>query len=106
MHSVNDWVAIIRDGISHINPIQGLIIGVLAGWMVGSIGSLIVTPVVAAIVYVAVDALKPVIFDHKPFAMPAMDTPFWHHFASLYVAFLVIAAVIWAIRAIISSIRG
>jgi cytochrome P450 len=34
------------------------------------------------------------------------DTPFWHFFLALYVAFLVVAAAIFAIRSIVSSIRG
>jgi hypothetical protein len=107
MDSVFDtWWAIIRDGLHHINPIQGLIIGLLFGWAARGIIGVVFGAFAAAVVYIAVDVLWPVLFDHKTFHMPEMDTPFWHFFLALTFAFLVIIALIAIIRSVIESIRG
>ena len=91
MELFNTWWAIIRDGLHHIAPIQGLIIGLIFGWMAGSIGSVIFGALGASVVYVAVDTFWPVVFWHKPFVMPVFDMPFWHfQFANIA------SAIVWA----------
>jgi hypothetical protein len=105
MDIVNTWWHIVHDGILHIKPLQGAIIAILFGLLANSFGAVFVAPLLGAAAYVAVDGALPML-SGKPFVMPVFDTPFWHFFASLYVAFLVAAAVIFAIRSIISGIRG
>jgi hypothetical protein len=105
MDVVHTWVAIIRDGILHIKPIQGAIIAILFGLLANSFGAVFVAPLLGAAAYVAVDGALPML-SGKPFVMPVFDTPFWHFFLALYVAFLVVTAAIFAIRSIVSSIRG
>jgi hypothetical protein len=106
MDLFNTWWAIIRDGLHHIAPIQGLIIGLIFGWMASSIGSVIFGALGASVVYVAVDTLWPVVFQHKTFALPVFDTPFWHFFLALYFAFLVIVALIYIVKQVVGSFRG
>jgi hypothetical protein len=106
MDILDSWWAIIRDGLYHVHPIQFVIIGLLFGFMTGSIVSAIFGAVFAAVIYIAVDALWPVIVDHKPFVMPAIDTPFWHFFLSLSLAFLVVTLTIYILKSIVESIRG
>jgi len=106
MSHVTDWWSIVHDGILHIKPIQGLVIGILFGLLANSFGAVFVAPLLAAIAYVAVDAMIPMVTAHKPFVMPVFDTAFLHAFVSLYIAFLVIVAVVFAIKSVISSIRG
>jgi large-conductance mechanosensitive channel len=89
----------------HIKPIQGAIIAIVFGLLANSFGAVLVAPLLGAAAYVAVDGALPML-SGKPFVMPVFDTPFWHLFVSLYVAFLVVAAVIFAIRSIVSAIRG
>ena len=60
----------------------------------------------ASVLYVAVDRLWPVVFQHQTFAMPAFNTEFWHFFLSLYFAFLVVVAVVYIVKQIVESIRG
>ncbi len=100
------WWGIIRDGLTHINPVQGLIIGVLFGWTATNWGRVLIGALLAAVVYVAVDVLWPVLFHHQPFLFPAFDTPFWHFFIALYFAFLVVVAFVYIIKNVIESMRG
>ena len=106
MEVFNYWWAIIRDGLHHIAPIQGLIIGLIFGWMASSIASVVFGALGASVVYVAVDTLWPVVFQHKIFAMPVFNAPFWHFFLALYFAFLVIVALIYIVKQVIESVRG
>ncbi|HWA89205.1 MAG TPA: hypothetical protein VG889_04175 [Rhizomicrobium sp.] len=100
------WWAIIREGLHHINPIQGLILGVLFGFTASSLIGIVFGAFAASAVYVAIDALKPVVLDHKTFHLPVLDTPFWHFFLALYFAFFVLIALIVVVRQLIDSMRG
>jgi hypothetical protein len=105
MNILTTWWGIIHDGIMHIKPLQGVIIAILFGLLANSFGAVLVAPLLGAAAYVAVDGALPML-SGKPFVMPVFDTPFWHFFVALYVAFLVVAVVIFAIRSIVSGIRG
>jgi len=106
MNLIDTWWAIIRDGFNHIHLIQFVIIGLLFGWFSSSIPSAIFSAVFASVVYLAVDVLWPVIFNHAVFALPAFDTPFWHFFVSLTFAFLVVTLAVFILKSIFESIRG
>ena|ERR1700749_1386531 len=106
MDLVDNWWAIIRDGLYHIHPIQFVIIGILFGFMARTFGAAIFGAVFAAVVYIAVDLLWPVVVNHQPFLMPVMDTPFWHFFLALTLAFLVVTLAVYILRSIVDSIRG
>jgi hypothetical protein len=105
MDIVHTWWGIIHDGILHIKPLQGAIIAILFGLLANSFGAVFVAPLLGAAAYVAVDGAWPML-SGKPFVMPVFDTPFWHFFLALYVAFLAVAAALFAIRSIISGVRG
>lgn len=106
MDILDSWWAIIRDGLYHIHPIQFVIVGLLFGWMTSSILSAIFSAVFASVVYLAVDALWPVIFNHTVFALPVFNAPFWHFFLSLSFAFLVVTLAVYIVKSIFEGIRG
>jgi hypothetical protein len=101
-----NWWAIVRDGLNHINPIQGLVIGLLMGFAASNIVGIVFGAFAGSAIYILVDALKPVVFDHKSFHMPVFDTAFWHFFFALYFAFFVLIALIAVVRNLIDSMRG
>ena len=105
MDIVNTWWGIIHDGILHIKPIQGAIIGILFGLLANSYGAVVVAPLLGTAAYVAVDSALPML-SGKPFAMPDFDTALWHFLVAIYVAFFVLTGVIFAIRSTISAFRG
>ncbi len=106
MHDLDSVGVIIRDGFYHIKPLQGAIVAILFGLLATSVGSVFVAPLLGAIVYIAIDAAMPVIMDHAALAMPVMDTAFWHFFITLYVVFLVAAALIFALRNLVWNLQG
>ncbi|MBV8976342.1 MAG: hypothetical protein JO261_03760 [Alphaproteobacteria bacterium] len=106
MELLDTWWAIIRDGLHHINTIQLVIIALLIGFMASSVVSVIAGALAGAVAYIAVDVLWPVVFQHQPFAMPVMDRAFGHFFVALYFAFLLVIALVYVVRSIISGVRG
>jgi hypothetical protein len=106
MDILDSWWAIIRDGLYHIHPIQFVIIGLLFGWLSSSAIGAIFSAIFASVVYIAVDLLWPVVFEHKLFAMPVFDTAFWHAFLSLSFAFPVVTLAVYILKSIVESLRG
>ena len=106
MQHVMEWWGYIHAGILQIEPVRGLVIGILVGLLVNSFGAIFVAPLLSAAAYVAVGAAIPMVTAHKAFQMPVFDMAFWHQFAALYVAFLVISAVMYGLRSAVAAIRG
>jgi uncharacterized membrane protein len=106
----NSWWVVLHDGVHHIAPNQGVILGIVIGlvfgWMAGSIVSVLIGALGASIAFIAVDTLWPVIFSHQPFVMPTFNGPFWHFLLALYGAFLLIIGVVFLIKLLVSNIRG
>ncbi len=106
MQLSNDLWGIVREGFDHIKLVQGLVIGILGGLMVSSVGGLFVVPLMAAIVYIAADAIIPAVTNHNNLVWPPIDSAFWHELLSLYVAFFVLIALIYVAKSIFASMRG
>ena len=106
MEILDTWWAIIRDGMEHIHPIQFAVIAILFGLMSSSVVSAIFGSLVASAVYIAVDAIRLSVTEHKAFALPVFDYAFWHFFLSLTAAFLVIVLAVYILKAIVAGLRG
>jgi len=92
--------------LDHYHMIQGAIIALFFGVAVGSIPGVIIVPLIAAIVYIAADAVIPPLLHHTPIVMPAFDKALLHEGITLYIVFLVAIVVVFAIKKLILSIRG
>jgi len=90
----------------HYHLIQAAIIALFFGVAVGSIPGLIIVPAIAAIVYIAADAVIPPLMHHTAIVVPAFDKALLEQAITLYVAFLVAILVIFGIKKLILSIRG
>ena len=102
----NDAWAFFHEGMDHIKPIQGLVIGVLFVLMAGSITSLFILPALAAIVYITADAMIPALVNHIDLALPRFDAHLWHVFLTLYCVYFVAAAVVFGIRTLSESLHS
>jgi hypothetical protein len=92
--------------LDHYHMIQGAIIALFFGVVVGSLPGLIIVPVLAAIVYIAADAVIPPLMNHGHIVMPVFDKALLQEGVTLYVAFLVAIVVVFAVKKLILSIRG
>ncbi len=93
-------------GLDHYHMIQGGIIALFFGVAVGSIAGVIIVPAIAAIVYIAADAVIPPLMHHTAIVMPVFNKALLQEGVTLYVAFLVAIVVVFVIKKVILSIRG
>jgi len=106
MELLDTWWSYIREGLNHVSPILALVLALIFGFGAGSVQAVLLGAVGAAIIYVVIDALWPVVFHHQVFVMPVMDSAFGHFFLSLFLAFLVLIGLIYIVKSAIAGIRG
>jgi hypothetical protein len=84
-------------------------VGVIAlffGMAAPGVASVIFLPIVAVIVYLAVDAVVPVVLHNAPLVVPAFDNALLEKAVALYVLLLAACIVVFAIKKIVLGIRG
>jgi hypothetical protein len=96
------WPAIVEGR----NLIQFVILAVLLGFATGSPGRLIIVPLVAAILYVAVDIAYYAATEGKEIILPVVDKTFGFQIATLYVLFILPIAAVFGLKKLIETIRG
>lgn len=97
-HYWNEFWVYFREGLSGVNPIQAGIIALLGAMATNSFIGLFIAAALSVVIHLLVNALVPVIIDHKAFAAPVMDNAFWHFALSLFVLYLVGIGVLYLIK--------
>ena len=92
-------------GLHQIDPIYGVIIALFFGIATATVVGVIISPILAAIVYIAAKAIIPPLIHHAALVMPAFDKALVKEGLVLYVAFLVAIAVVFAVKKAILSLR-
>jgi hypothetical protein len=92
--------------LDHFHMIQGAVIALFFGVATASIAGVIIVPIIAALVYIAADAVIPPLMNHTTIMMPTFDTALLKEGIALYVAFLLAIAIVFAIKKVVLSIRG
>ena len=95
------------DFVHHLNTIQMIEGGVIAlffGAATGTIIGLFVAPILAAVVYIAAEAVIPPLLHHASIAMPAFDKALLQEAITLYIVFLVAIVVVFAIKKAILAV--
>jgi hypothetical protein len=91
-------------GFNQVNAVQGIIIGVLAAFVLTRYSRILVVALIATIVHVVVDAALPVIQGAELKLPPLADMGWWQYVATLYVGYLVIITVFYILKKLL--IRG
>jgi hypothetical protein len=97
----------ISDFVHHLSTLQMIMGGVIAlffGVATGTIIGVFVSPILAAVLYIAADAAIPPLLHHTPLVMPVFDKALLHEAIYLYVAFLVVIVVVFAIKKAILAV--
>jgi|SRR5215471_7925106 len=98
---------IVRHGFAHIsNPITGVFIALIGGLMARTLFSIFIISGLAVVLHVAAEAAMPMVLEHKPFVMPKFDNAFGQYALTLYIGYVVVILVIYAVRRIFASVRG
>ena len=90
--------------LSTIQMIEGGVIALFFGTATGTIVGLFVAPILAAVLYIAAEAVIPPLLHHTSFAMPAFDKALLQEAITLYVLFLLAIAVVFVIKKVILAV--
>lgn len=107
MDIITDFPKHLVDFVHHLSTLQMIIGGVIAlffGAATGTIIGLFVAPILAAVVYIAVDAVIPPLLHHATLVMPAFDKALLHEAITLYVVFFVAIVVVFVIKKAILAV--
>lgn len=99
-HLVNSVWDFFREGFQNVNAVEGIIIALIAAFILSSWRRLWAVALGATIVNMILDVLIPVVANHAAFRLPPdmMEAPYWHHVLVLYVGYLVVIAVFFFVK--------
>jgi hypothetical protein len=109
MEYVNQFVAAANDymqtGFYKVNAIQGLLIAIVAAYLLPTWKQLFVYALGAVLVHVIFDVMIPVLGRNAPFRLPPLvDIEYWRYLLALYIGFLIIIPVFYLIKTLV--LRG
>ena len=99
----NDFNAYLQTGFAHVNVVQGLLIAIVAAFLLYRWSS--VFAIGAVVVHVLVDALMPVLNNNGgAFRLPnVVDGEFWRYMLALYLGYLVTITVFYVVKRVLLS---
>lgn len=108
MENVMQYVQPVLDffaaGFNQVNAVQGIIIGVLAAFVLRQYSRILVIGFVATLIHLIVDTALPVIRGAELKLPPLADVEWWKYVLLLYVGYLVVITVFYILKRIL--IRG
>ena len=100
----NDFVAYLDAGFAQVNVVQGLLIAIVAAFMMYRWSSVIFVAVGATVVHVLVDALLPVLNKSGEFRLPpVVDGAYWHYLLALYLGYIVAITIFYVVKRVLVS---
>lgn len=90
----------LHEGFAHINAALGLIIALIAAFMLGSWNKIWQMALGATLVHLVAEIMIPVLANHSRFALPAnlLDLSYWRTAAALYLGYLVVIAIFFFLK--------
>ncbi len=102
----NDLSNYAHNGFAHVNVVQGLIIAIIAAWMMYRWSSVIIVAAGATLVHAIVDVMLPVLANNAPFQLPpVVDGDYWRYLLTLYVGYLIVITVFYVIKRMLIDVR-
>jgi MFS superfamily sulfate permease-like transporter len=100
----NDVNTYAQSGFAHINALQGLLIAIVAAFMMYRWGSVFFVAIGATIVHVIVDVMLPVLANGAQFKLPPMvDGEYWRYLLTLYVGYLIVISIFYVVKRMLMS---
>jgi uncharacterized protein YacL len=89
-----------RDGFAHVNAILGLIIALVAAYLLPSWKRLWAVALGATVVHLIAEVMLPVLADRQTFRLPPdlVEMSYWRDAIALYLGYLVVIAVFFFIK--------
>ena len=100
--TINDVLAFVREAFHEVNAIQGLIIALVAAFMMSAYRRIFVVAFGATIVHLLVDVLLPVVAHGAAFRLPDLvETYYWRNAGLLFVGYFIVISVFYLIRSML-----
>lgn len=101
MDILNQIVGFFQTGFHGVNVAQGLIIGIIAAYLMSDWRRVLVVALGCVFAHLAVDVMLPV-FRGGSFRLPPLvETGFWINFLRLYAGYLIIVNVFYAVKRVL-----
>jgi len=100
----NDFVAYLQAGFAQVNVLQGLLIALIAAFMMHQWSSVIFFALGATVVHILVDVMVPVLANGAPFRLPPLvEGDYWRYLLTLYVGYLLVITVFYIVKRMFMS---
>ena len=100
--AVNDYM---QTGFYKVNALQGLLIAIVAAYMLPKWSRLFVIALGATLMHVVFDVMLPVLARNAAFRLPPLvDVEYWRYVLALYIGFLIIIPVFYLVKLLV--LRG
>jgi hypothetical protein len=100
----NDANEYLQTGFQQINAFQGLLVAVVAAFMLHSFGGVFLMALGATVAHIALDVLVPVLAKTADFQLPPLvDSEYWKYMLALYVGYLVVITAFYAVKRFLLS---
>lgn len=100
--AVNEYM---QTGFYKVNAVQGLLIAIVAAYLLPAWGRIFVFALGAVLVHVVLDVMIPVLGRNAPFRLPPLvDVEYWRYVLALYIGFLIIIPVFYLVKVLV--LRG
>ncbi|HTQ14438.1 MAG TPA: hypothetical protein VMH86_11240 [Rhizomicrobium sp.] len=89
-----------RAGFQQVNAVEGLVIALVAALLLPAWSRLWAVALGATLANLVIDVLIPVVSYHRSFRLPPdlLELPYWEHALILFVGYLVVIAVFFAVK--------
>jgi hypothetical protein len=99
---LNPILAFLQKGFDQVNAVQGLLIALFATVLMARWAQLFAIALGASLVNIAADTIVPIVTRHADIKLPPIMHPsFWNYAASLYVGFVIIVAMFFAVKSVV-----
>jgi hypothetical protein len=100
--AANDYM---QTGFYKVNAVQGLIIAMVAAYLLSKWGRIFVIAVGATLVHAIFDVMIPVLARSAAFRLPPLvDLEYWRYLLALYIGFLIVISVFYVLKRVV--LRG
>ncbi|MGE3303746.1 MAG: hypothetical protein AB7M12_11605 [Hyphomonadaceae bacterium] len=101
----NPIIEFLQTGFNQVNAVQGLLIALFATVLMARWAQLFAIALAAGLVHVVLDTAIPIVAKGADIKLPAvMTAPFWQYALSLYVGFVIIIAMFFAVKSVLFGV--
>ena len=100
----NDFIAYLDTGFAQVNVVQGLLIAIVAAFMMYRWSNVLFVAIGATVVHILVDALLPVLNKTGDFRLPPLvEGEYWRYLLALYLGYILAISIFYVVKRVLIS---